>query len=277
MRSLPLLALVLLAATSGLAGSPDLTVYFEEQGRFEGAPAPAPWPDAAAPPGAGFSLARFFLDANACHRRLLADVSYAPTTQPEGSLGLRVEMAIDVRDAAGGLVGTARIPQPGSSYALGTVAAGAHAVDLRLVNAPAADWSLRVRGLAAAGEPACAERVLVSEVEANPPGDDAGAEWVELWNAGLFDVDVSGWTVRTLHGAPGERRVGDGTVLAPGARLVVGSPAQWIDNADETVVLVDAFGAQRDRTPTRSDGANDDRSWQTDGAAWSFARATPGT
>jgi hypothetical protein len=37
--------------------------------------------------------------------------------------------------------------------------------------------------------------VVINEVLANPAGPEPAQEWVELWNTGLVDVDLAGWTL----------------------------------------------------------------------------------
>jgi len=125
---------------------------------------------------------------------------------------------------------------------------------------------------------------LVTEVFVNPGGDDAGKEWIELYNPGA-ESDISGWTVGDAQ-SPGD--YGDGRYAFPaGARLLHGqvavlaacatdfaaahgySPAyEWIDcdaavpdlapagswagfglalgNGSDEVVLTDAGGAPVD-------------------------------
>ena len=52
----------------------------------------------------------------------------------------------------------------------------------------------------------------------NPPGDDQGTEWVEIWNAGGADVDLAGYELRDKMGRP---QAVDAVVLDAGAVLKV--------------------------------------------------------
>lgn len=225
---------------------------------------------------------RFAFDVDACHRHLLLDLLYGPQeiaadVDGVGSVGLAYEFLVETW-ANATRVSQLRVRDPGYGYPLGTTdAAGAHEVRLSLANGADVEWQLRVRGRAVVGDLACEPLVVVTEVEANPPGADAGAEWVELHNADpATSVDLSLWTLRSTHGETRELTLPDGTLLAPGARLQVVFPSQFLDNADESLTLADAFGRARDATPVASDQEDDARTWQRDGEeAWTFADATP--
>ena len=126
--------------------------------------------------------------------------------------------------------------------------------------------------------------VVINELELNPEGTDAGFEWVELYNIADVTVDLGGWMISTTNGRICTYTLQGGTSIGPKDYLVVTFPTQCLDNADESVVLRGATGAEVDRTPTISDEGNDDRTWQrvtdgrdTDSAAdWTFKNATKG-
>lgn len=231
----------------------------------------------------GVNVARFPFEVDACHRTLVVDVLYAPDgarlDANEGT-GVKVpyELRADVLDAEGAPVSSATTRAPGYSRALGTVAGPAtYTLQLVLLRGADVSWQLRVRAFATVQESACRDVVLISEVEANPPGADAGNEWVELHNPGLASVDLSGARLRALGGAnPAEHVLPAGTVLAPGARLVIAlTEGQFLDNVDETVVLDDALLGEHDRTPLLRDTADDARTNQRDGDAWTFTWGSP--
>lgn len=283
--ALVLVLLPLLLAVPPAAPAPDVAVYVDwVEGRFVaglGVVGVGEAADAADP----VNLARFDVDVNPCHRRLYLDLLYEPdgATVHAGdaaSATLVYEFRAELYHPNGTLAGSRRITSSAYGYSLGTVPAeGTYRLDLYLLVGADVSWSLRVRGLAAHGEALCEDRILVSEVEANPEGWDAGREWLELHNPGLFPVNVSGWTVHATHGTPASRTLQAGTVLEPGDRLVVTFDDQFLDNEAEVVLLVDARGYERDRTPELWDEANDDRSWQRVGDAsdvWAFADATAG-
>lgn len=227
---------------------------------------------------------RFPFEVDACHRRVLVDLLYEPAeigrdVPGGGEVFLAYDFRIQLWNATSLLADTI-VAEPRYGIPLGTVASpGAHELRVSLANGALVNWSLRIRGWEAFDELACEPRVLVNEIEANPPGPDAGKEWVEVVNAADEGADLSLWVVRATHGTPSELTLPSGTWLEPGGRLIVTfTGGQALDNADEVVELVDALGRWRDRTPVRSDAADDARTWQRSpdaGAAWVFATGTP--
>ena len=67
--------------------------------------------------------------------------------------------------------------------------------------------------------------IRLNELLSNPEGDDADAEWVELFNRGGAAVDVSGWVVRAATKSTGGSSVTleAGTSVEAGGFLVVGA------------------------------------------------------
>jgi len=121
--------------------------------------------------------------------------------------------------------------------------------------------------------------IVINEFELNPPGDDyaPGAEFVELYNSGLTPVSIGGWKTSTTHGVPVVVTIPSGVGIPAGGFYIVTHTTQWLDNTDERIILRDAFGAEIDSTPVKSDDFNDARSWQRfpDGSAtWYFDTAT---
>ncbi|MCB9683296.1 MAG: lamin tail domain-containing protein [Alphaproteobacteria bacterium] len=85
-------------------------------------------------------------------------------------------------------------------------------------------------GLASSAAWACAPGdVVIDEVMPDPAGADDGAEWVELLNRCADPMDLAGWTLERARSGPADWAllavVPDGTVLAPGAHLVVAGSA----------------------------------------------------
>lgn len=95
-------------------------------------------------------------------------------------------------------------------------------------------------------------KVIINEVELNPPGDDMDNEWVELYNAGDVEVDVSGWKLLTVHGSRVCIKIPP-ISIPPHSFCVVGSPGQWLDNEMEVIVLQNETGFEIDRTPCLGD------------------------
>lgn len=61
----------------------------------------------------------------------------------------------------------------------------------------------------------------------NPVGDDQGTEWVEIWNAGTVDVELSGHELRDKMGRPQPVR---GGVLIAGATLKITVTRQTVNH-----------------------------------------------
>jgi hypothetical protein len=103
-----------------------------------------------------------------------------------------------------------------------------------------------------------ADHVVINEVELNPAGDDAGKEWVELYNPTPIMIDLTGWTLQTTHGETVTVTIPQGAQISPNGYYVVTNAAQWLDNQNESIILRDKNGQQKDLTPALSDTANDD-------------------
>ncbi|MGM0575667.1 MAG: lamin tail domain-containing protein [Myxococcota bacterium] len=89
-------------------------------------------------------------------------------------------------------------------------------------------------------EPATAavsRRVIVSEVMADPYGEDTAQEWIELHNPGPEPVDLNGWTLRDCA-VQEQPLAGDGLVIEPGGFLVVGDQDNESLNGGVPVDLV---------------------------------------
>ena len=125
------------------------------------------------------------------------------------------------------------------------------------------------------------EEIVINEIEANPPGKDAGNEWVELYNPASEDVDLTSWTLKTTHGRIGKVTC-SGIIDANGYR-VFESSIQWLDNEGDSVILRDKGGAKIDEVAF-TDTKNDDRTRQrcpngidTDSYSdWEFRPSTKG-
>lgn len=130
-----------------------------------------------------------------------------------------------------------------------------------------------------------ANHPVINEVELNPPGLDAGHEWVELYNPTSAPVDLSGWTLSSMHGQQ-SLTVLDVGMMAPGSRAIVRFEGQSLDNgeesgvpAGESLALYDAEGMRVDSLPFLNDFYNDRRTWQRafDGSdRWVFKNETRG-
>jgi micrococcal nuclease len=124
--------------------------------------------------------------------------------------------------------------------------------------------------------PALPTHIIINEVEANPPEEDSGNEWVELYNPAPKDVDLRGWTLKTTHGRMGKVTC-SGTIDANGYR-VFGTGSQWLDNEGDSVILRDNGGAKIDEVAF-TDTETDDHTWQrypNGEDSWEFRWKTKG-
>jgi hypothetical protein len=128
------------------------------------------------------------------------------------------------------------------------------------------------------------DQVVINEYELNPAGEDAGREWVELYNPTTQAVDITGWTIETRHGIQGSGTLSG--VLMPRARVVYQFPEQALDNIgegfpfEESLVLRDERGRRVDSAPFSTDCWNDERTWQRAKDAadrWEFGSGSKGS
>jgi len=128
-------------------------------------------------------------------------------------------------------------------------------------------------------------KVFINEVELDPPGNDNTndvIEWAELYNSGPENVDIGGWKLVTTHGnaeivtiPAGEKIPAKGFYVPPNHLL----KAQWLDNHDESVILLNSSGSEIDRTPTLTDEYDDNCAWSRypdGGPEWALMRSSRG-
>ncbi len=69
-----------------------------------------------------------------------------------------------------------------------------------------------------------AEALTISEVMSNPTGDDSGREWIEIYNEGISDIDLSAMTVSIKGGnAVVTTPLQGGLTLPVGGYAIIGS------------------------------------------------------
>lgn len=124
--------------------------------------------------------------------------------------------------------------------------------------------------------------LVINEFESNPPGNDIGKEWVELYNSSSQTIDLDGY--KFLMKGSGKTHKLSGTI-SQGERKVITLPRQMLNNGigqngnGEKIVLLDADENEVDSTPWKTDSKDDDKTWQRtyDGStSWVFKKATKG-
>ena len=110
--------------------------------------------------------------------------------------------------------------------------------------------------------------VRINEFEQNPPGSDAGNEWVELYSS--EQLDLENWTL--VNGDNGTFAL-NGTI---DGFLVIAFPSLWLDNSDERVILADENNNIIDDTPLLSDSRNDNSAWNFCEEDWKFLNSSRG-
>ncbi len=129
--------------------------------------------------------------------------------------------------------------------------------------------------------------VVVNEFESNPPGEDVGNEWVELYNSSNRTEDISGYSISAGSNEKIKRMTLGEVVLSPHERLliVLDKHVKLLNDKNDVlngdcVILRDRENIEVDRSIVAKDRENSHYTWQrvADGAIqWTFADGTPGT
>jgi endonuclease YncB( thermonuclease family) len=125
---------------------------------------------------------------------------------------------------------------------------------------------------------AAGDTTLVNEVELNPRGNDE-EEWIELYNPTAVDINISGFEINPLFQSPTIELPLD-AVIEAGETYVIELDRSLLSNTGESLVLANATGDVKDRTPSLVDRSDDDRTWQRipDGNnEWQFVEDTQGS
>ena len=123
------------------------------------------------------------------------------------------------------------------------------------------------------------DTTLVNEVELNPRGDDMEEEWIELYNPSAVDINISNFEINPLFQSPTIELPPD-AVIEAGETYVIELEGSPLSNTGESLVLANATGDIKDRTPSLVDRSDDDRTWQRipDGNnEWQFVEDTQGS
>ncbi len=80
--------------------------------------------------------------------------------------------------------------------------------------------------------------IVINEVLVNPDGDDSGNEWVELYNAGPNDANLTGWAISWYKGDPAAP---SGTLTIPETVPILGG-GEFLLVGDANVVAAEVTG-----------------------------------
>jgi hypothetical protein len=110
--------------------------------------------------------------------------------------------------------------------------------------------------------------IMISEVEANPPGSDSGGEWIELYSEN--NISIQGWK---LARSDNKTQNLSGQI---NGYYVINISTQWITNTQESITLIDENGTIIDHAESINDSANDEKTWQRCGLQWHFTNQSRG-
>ena len=126
--------------------------------------------------------------------------------------------------------------------------------------------------------------LVINEVEVNPPGEDRGSEWVELYNNSRKGIDLEGYTLTASSDRRGKVMALSGEI-GPGELLVIKPSFIMVNSAGgavkkgEILTLKDPEGGVVDKTPRLKDDKNDGRTWHRDSdgsTKWEFGDPSQG-
>jgi endonuclease YncB( thermonuclease family) len=122
------------------------------------------------------------------------------------------------------------------------------------------------------------DTIRINEIELNPTGNDEGKEWIELYNPAEVDINIGNFEIRTSS-EPATIKLPSDAVIGAGKTYVLEVNQHMLSNTVESLILTDATGNMKDRTPSLVDRSDDERTWQRipDGNnEWQFVEDTRG-
>lgn len=130
--------------------------------------------------------------------------------------------------------------------------------------------------------PSVVANVVINEVElgssATEPLDEA-EQWIELYNSGSGEVDISDWAVCPIRDPSKEIDIEDGTIISAKGFFIISS-SSWLDSEGDSIILKDENGNEIDRTPFLTDTDEDDCAWTRypdGGPEWMFMVSSQGS
>lgn len=127
--------------------------------------------------------------------------------------------------------------------------------------------------------PQASASVVINEAELDYLEDDIEAQWIELYNTGPVDTDISGWAVILRDDRSKKEFVSDGTVLPPGGFYVMIFSEKWVSSFGTALILENDLNHEMDRTPSLYDNQGDSCAWgryPDGGYEWLFMESTQG-
>ncbi|HNX40580.1 MAG TPA: lamin tail domain-containing protein, partial [Methanothrix sp.] len=127
--------------------------------------------------------------------------------------------------------------------------------------------------------PLASGSIVINEMELDDLADSLELQWIELYNSGNDDVDISGWAVMPNDDRSKKEVVFEGAVIPPKGFFVIGFLDEWANKYGTVVVLVDDEDREVERTPNLYDSQQDVCAWgrYPDGSSeWLFMISTPG-
>jgi endonuclease YncB( thermonuclease family) len=122
------------------------------------------------------------------------------------------------------------------------------------------------------------DTIRINEIELNPTGNDEGKEWIELYNPAEVDTNIGNFEIRTSSESATIKLPPD-AVIGAGNTYVIEVNQHMLSNTVESLILTDATGNIKDRTPSLVDRSDNEHTWQRipDGNnEWQFVEDTRG-
>ena len=109
------------------------------------------------------------------------------------------------------------------------------------------------------------EDVVINEFESNPTGANTNNQWIELYNNGSVEIDISGWRIYDGQGSGAPQ-----TILTIPANTIILNKSFYTRNTSSALMnsgwdfltLRNATGVKIDETSNLTDSENDNFTWQ---------------
>ena len=120
--------------------------------------------------------------------------------------------------------------------------------------------------------------VRINEIEINPSGGSNGNEWVEIYNDGESDTDISGWEIwEGVYGSSGPRKIQsipDNITIQKGELYVIEWSGSKLNNGGDFVILYDSNSTKIDETENLEETTSSTKTHQYCAGEWQFLEQT---